>query len=124
MEAAGEPGDRRSVSRERGGREESPDSRIPRYWPMNPSSALRNRVNASAFGLRIQGDAPDNVRGPLLAARKRSGESGYGKCHREYTAGELRPRRPVPGNTGSGPVSDEAHLARVKRWGKSPPPRQ
>ena len=55
-------------------REESPDSGI------------------AAARRAIQGNAPANGRGPLPASQRklRGWESGYGKCHREYTAGAQR----------------------------------
>ena len=93
-----------------------PEMAVPRKREESPDSRL--------FGEspRAKGNAPDNVRGPSCKARERRAANGYGKCHREYTAGELRSRRPSFGNTTRRPVSDGAHLVRVKRWGKSPPP--
>ena len=59
-------------------------------------------------GLGAKGNAPDNVRGPQFAKRASAEhESGYGKCHRKYTAAGWRfALRPA---------------VRVKRCGKSAP---
>jgi len=66
---AGEPGDRRSVSRKRGGREESPDSPTLRncHWQF----------------LRVKGNAPGNARGLHFRFAKAGLRRGYGKCHRK-----------------------------------------
>jgi hypothetical protein len=71
-----------------------------------------------------QGSAPGNARGPRSEGR------GYGQCHRENTAGAARGvRKDVAGPCGKpkakpwARLSRPSHLVRVKRWGKSPPPR-
>ena len=85
-------------------REESPDSGI------------------AAARRAIQGNAPANGRGPLPASQRklRGRESGYGKCHREYTAGAHAPLRWLKGKPCEPPQS-AGQSVRVKRWGKSPP---
>jgi len=66
---AGEPGDRRSVSRKRFGREESPDSDKPSKLPLAASE--------------VKGNAPGNARGLHFRCAIACLERGYGKCHRK-----------------------------------------
>jgi hypothetical protein len=112
LKGAGELGDRRFVARKRGEREESPDS------------IVRGPPDYSGSG-RTKGSAPGNARG--LRERALTPETagvrwrGYGQCHRKQTAGDAEPRRQARGKPRARLLRPD-HLARVKRWGKSPPP--
>jgi len=66
---AGGPGDRWSNYRKMVGREESPDT---------------------VLSHQEMGNAPGNARGAPWVAQASAcvGRSAYGKCHREYTAGD------------------------------------
>src|SRR5579862_7514257 len=84
---------------------------------------VRTPIAATSQEPRRKGNAPGNARGLRRAFRE--GETrgrGHGKCHRKYTAGVIRTLRQAHGKTADSPSSVRAHLARVKRWGKSPPP--
>jgi hypothetical protein len=96
MELAGELDDRWPGTRKREGREESPDT------------TLREQR---------MGNAPGNARGRGWERPR------HGKCHRDNTASDAQ-----PGDSPEENLRDIfewfATRVRVKRWGKSPPPRQ
>ncbi len=107
IRAAGEPGDRRFASRKGSGREESPDSSCGELARAGHSRATR-----------------------LVTPGGRAAR--FAKAGREVTATESATENETAGDActsaaglrqNQGPASfGQAHLARVKRWGKSPPP--
>src|SRR5579885_3839126 len=118
---AGEPGDRWLGCRKAAGREESPDT-------------VSDKTAASAALTESKGNAPGNARGPArrFAARRITRESEW----RRVELGAVRPatesatenRPPAECSAAASsretwetPSESSLGLARVKRWGKSPP---
>jgi hypothetical protein len=107
MDTAGGPGDRwRDAARYGAGGKSGHRSRGPQ-------------------GLATQSSAPGNARGQRPRGR------GYGKCHRNQTAGALDKCCRLSGRLEGKPFARSewqarfrAAQVRVKRWGKSPPREQ
>src|SRR4029077_2903112 len=104
---AGESGDRRFASRKGSGREESPDSSCGELARAGHSRATRLVTPG--------GRAAHFAKAECEAAATESATENE-------TAGDACTSAAGP-RQNQGPASfGQAHLARVKRWGKSPPP--
>ena len=107
IQLAGESDDRRFVSRKGSGREESPDSSCGELARAGHSRATR-LVTPGGRAARFAKARLEVAATESATENKTAGEA----C---TSAAGLRQNQ--------GPASfGQAHLARVKRWGKSPPP--